>query len=466
MRADEFRTNGHSLVDWLADYLEGLEERPVSPSVAPGDVRAAVPPRAPDRSEEFGAVLTDLQEVILPGLTHWQHPSFFAYFPANASYSSVLGELACSGLAVNGMSWATSPACTELEQSMCDWMADLLGLPGAFRFEGTGGGVIQDSASSAALCAIVAARHRATKSGARVEDLVAYASQEAHSSVEKGMRVAGLPEGSLRKVPTDPDYSMSFRCLEEMVNSDKSDGLRPFLVFGTVGTTSSMAVDPVAQIGRLARSEGMWLHVDAAMAGTAALCPEHRDLVDGADLADSWCTNPHKWMGVQFDCDLMWVAERSQLTAALSITPEYLRTREGDAGTVVDYRDWQVPLGRRFRSLKLWMTLRLEGVEAIRSMIRRHVAWAGELASWVANDQRFELVAPPRLNLVCLALRAGDEPTDRLVEAANATGDALFTRTVLGGRSALRFCVGGLRTERHHVEKGWELLQGLADSLS
>lgn len=465
MTPEEFRTAGHQLVDWVADYLDQVERYPVSPPIQPGDIAALLPPHPPAAPEPWSAVAADLDRVVVPGLTHWQHPSFFAWFPANSSYSSILGELAAAGLGVNAMAWATSPAATELETVVVGWMAELLGLPA--RFTGPdAGGVIQGTASEATLCAILAARERATggagnRTGAP-GDLVVYATAQAHSSIEKGVRIAGIGSDNLRLVPTDDAFAMRPDALAEAVAADRAAGRRPFLVIANVGSTSSMAMDPLPALADVCEREGLWLHVDAAMAGIAALCPEQRTMFDGLERADSLCTNPHKWMSVNFDCDLFWVARRANLIGALSILPEYLRSAASESGRAIDYRDWGIPLGRRFRALKLWFTLRLDGIDEIRAMIRRHVALAGWVADQVAADPRFELSAPPRLNLVCFHHVEGDAATDALIEAANASGEALFTRTVLDGRSVLRFCVGARTTEARHVEAGWGLLQRLA----
>jgi aromatic-L-amino-acid/L-tryptophan decarboxylase len=466
MTPEEFRKHGYTLVDWIADYLEGVERHPVASPVEPGWVRSQLPSHPPTAHQSFDAVLADVDRVILPGLTHWQHPSFFAYFPANSSYPAILGELLSAGLGVNGMLWATSPACTELETLMLDWMVELLGLPDRFRSTGIGGGAIQGTASEATLCAILAAREQATDGrGNRTGtggDLVAYATAHAHSSLEKGLRIAGIGSENLHVVPHDERFAMRPEALVSALARDREAGRRPFFVCATVGTTSTMAFDPVPAIADVCRAEGLWLHVDAAMSGIAALCPELRWVNSGLESADSYCTNPHKWMGVNFDCDLLWVADRRPLLAALSILPEYLRTAASEAGAVIDYRDWQIPLGRRFRALKLWFALRCDGIDATRTMIRNHIAWTQELAGWVAEDDRFELLARHPLNLVCLALRAGDQATDDLIAKANASGAALFTRSVIDGRTILRFCVGGRTTERRHVQAGWALLQSLA----
>jgi aromatic-L-amino-acid decarboxylase len=463
--AAEFRRDGHRLIDWIADYVEEVERYPVAPPIEPGWVREQLPVHPPREPEPFDAVLTDVDRVIVPGLTHWQHPSFFAYFPSNTSYPSILGELLAAGLGVQGMLWATSPACTELETLVADWMLDWLALPDRFRSDGPGGGVIQGTASDATLCAILAARERVTEGAgnrAGVDGrLVAYATAQTHSSVEKGVRIAGIGSDNLRLVPHDAAFAMRADALAELVAEDRAAGKVPFFVCATAGTTSTEAFDPVPAIADVCRSEQLWLHVDAAMCGIAAVCPEFRWVHDGVERADSYCTNPHKWMGVNVDCDLMYVTDRSALIGALSILPAYLQTTQ--ASQVIDYRDWQVPLGRRFRALKLWMTMRCDGLAALQGKIRNHVTWAQELARWVAQDDRFEIVAPHPLNLVCVALRAGDDATERLIEVANSTGEALFTRTVLDGRTVLRFCIGSRTTERRHVEAGWGLLTSLVE---
>jgi aromatic-L-amino-acid decarboxylase len=464
---DEFRQAGHQLIDWIADYIEGIERYPVNPDVKPGDVRAALPEAPPVTPESWEAVRADIERVVVPGIVHWQHPSFFAYFPSNTTYPSILGELLATGLGVQGMSWVTSPACTELETLMLDWMVQLLALPERFGSTSDGGGgVIQGSASEATLVAICSARWRATSGAVNTDGdttrLVAYGTAQTHSSVEKGLRVAGIGTDRLRIVAHDASFAMRPDALAEVIAADRAAGLVPFLVCATHGTTSSMAFDPTPEIGPLCRSNGVWLHVDAAMSGMAALAPEHRWVNDGLEHADSYCTNPHKWMGVNFDCDLYWTSDRVALLGALSILPEYLRSAAAERGAAIDYRDWQVPLGRRFRALKLWLTIRLEGVAAIQAMIRRHVELTQRLAAAVRADNRFELVAPHPLNLLCIRLAAGDDATDRLIEEANATGSVLFTRTVLDGRPALRFSIGTRSTEWRHVAAAWQLLQSMA----
>ncbi len=456
MTPEEFRRHGREVVDWIAAYLEQLEELPVASTVEPGWVRAQLPEHAPEHGEPFADVLADLDRVIVPGLLHWQSPGFFGYFSANSSGPSILGELLSAGLGVQGMLWSTSPAVTELETHVLDWLVELLDLPERFRSTGTGGGVIQDSASSAVLCAVIAARERA--GGAA---LVGYTSTQTHSSVEKAFRIAGLGAESLRLVPVDEAFALDLDALRALVAEDHAAGLTPFFCCATVGSTSSEAIDPVRAIGELCRREGIWLHVDSAMLGVAAICPEHRPLLnDGLELADSYCTNAHKWLLVNFDCTLFWVADRAALISSLSVLPEYLRNAASESGAVIDYRDWQVPLGRRFRALKLWMVLRHYGADGLRAVLREHVSMTREAETWLAADDRFELLAPPGLNLLCFGLRnRPDEETERLMAAVNATGEAFLTHTKLDGRFAIRLMIGSARTERRHVERVWELLQ-------
>jgi len=464
---EDFKRRGHELIDWIADYVENIERQRVTSEAKPGDVRAQLDEHPPGTPDGFEAVMRDLDAVVVPGLTHWQHPNFFAYFPANSSYPAILGDLVTAGLGVQGMSWVTSPACTEVETLMVDWMHELLALPEHFRStSASGGGVIHGSASEATLASILAARWRATDGAVNTDGdssrLVAYATSQAHSSIEKGLRIAGIGTDRLRVVPHDASFAMQPDALSCMVADDRQAGLVPFWVCSTHGTTSSMAFDPTADIAEIARREGMWLHVDGAMSGIAALVPELRWVNSGLEFADSYCTNPHKWMGINFDCDLFWTSDRKSLLGALSILPEYLRSQAAESGAVIDYRDWQVPLGRRFRSLKLWFHLRIDGVEPVQEMIREHVGLTQLVADLAAADERFEIVAPHPLNLVCVALRDGDAATDQLIERANATGNVLFTRTVLERRSVLRFSIGARATQERHIRSAWTLLQKLA----
>ncbi|HVF19266.1 MAG TPA: pyridoxal-dependent decarboxylase [Mycobacteriales bacterium] len=459
MTPEEFRRHAHEAVDWVADYLGRIESFPVLSTVAPGDIRAALPGAPPQHGEPFSALLADLDRVILPGITHWQSPGFHAFFPGNSSGPSVIGDLLSAGIGVQGMLWATSPACTELETHVLDWLAQMLDLPAQFHSTGTGGGVIQDSASSATLCALIAARERA---GGDPRRLTAYTSTQAHSSVEKAVRIAGLDPSLLRLVDVDGAYAMRPDSLAELMAADRAAGLIPAYVVATVGTTSSNAMDPVRAVGEITREQGAWLHVDAAMSGTAAICPEFRHLQDGLELAESYAFNPHKWMFVNFDCDAFYVADRAALISALSVVPEYLRNAASDAGAVIDYRDWQIPLGRRFRSLKLWAVIRHYGVEGLQHHIREHVALTQQLAGRVRGHPRLEVAAPHPLNLLCLRHVDGDAATERLRDAVNGSGEAYVTMTKLDGWVALRVCVGAQRTEARHVDRLWELLSAVA----
>lgn len=476
MTPDEFQRYGHQVIDWLADYMRTVEQRPVLSQVRAGEIAAMLPAHPPEEAESFDAVLADIDRVIVPGITHWQHPSFFAYFPANASGPAILGDLVSSGLGVQGMLWATSPACTELEQVTLDWLAELLGLPATFRSDGPGGGVIQDTASTASLVALVAALHRASggatsRQGVSAGRFTVYVSSETHSSLEKAVRMAGLGTDALRTIPVDPStMAMDPGALAEALAADVARGYTPALVVATVGTTSTTAIDPVRAIGEVVREHRAWLHVDAAYAGVAAVCPELRWALDGVgDFADSFCTNPHKWLLTNFDCDAFWVADRSHLLGALSILPEYLRNAATESGSVVDYRDWQVQLGRRFRSLKLWFVIRSFGAEGLRAHIRRHVALAQEFAGWIEADPRFEITAPHPLSLVCFRVRdddagRGDTRTLGLMEQLNRSGEVYLTHTRVGGRASLRLAIGATPTERRHVEHAWELIKaGCAD---
>jgi aromatic-L-amino-acid decarboxylase len=361
------------------------------------------------------------------------------------------------------MLWETSPACTELETHVLDWLVGMLGLPEKFRSSSTGGGVIQDTASSATLCALLAGRERATgfqanESGADGR-LTAYASTQAHSSVEKAVKIAGIGRENLRLVDVDEKFAMRPDALARAIADDRRAGKIPCFVCATVGTTSSNAIDPVAAIGRICRDERIWLHVDAAMSGTAAVCPEFRWIHEGVEDADSYCFNPHKWMFTNFDCDAFWVADRAALIRTLSVLPEYLRNKATESGAVFDYRDWQIPLGRRFRSLKLWFVIRHYGVEGLQSYVRRHVDLAQKFKAWVEKSDRFELAAPAPLNLVCFRHVGGDAINENLLESLNATGQIYLTHTSLGGKYTLRMAIGQGWTYERHVTAAWKLIQ-------
>ena len=463
MTPDEFRKHGHAVVDWIADYYARIESYPVLSRAEPGQIRASLPATPPPKGESFDTILTDVEKLILPGITHWQSPNFFAFFPANASGPAILGDLLSSGLGVQGMLWATSPACTELETHVLDWLVGLLDLPRKFLSTNTGGGVIQDTASSASLCALLAARERRTNfaSNKRGCDgkLVAYTSSQAHSSIEKDVQIAGLGLDNLRLIEVDENFAMRPDALTRQIEEDRRVGLVPCFVCATIGTTSSNAIDPLPEIGRICHENNLWFHVDAAMSGTAALCPEFRHTHDGVELADSYTFNPHKWMFTNFDCNCFYVADRKVLIQTLSILPEYLRNKATESGAVIDYRDWQIPLGRRFRALKLWFVIRHYGIEGLQYHVRRHVELAQQFADWVRNDSRFEIAAPAPLNLVCFRHKGGDEVNQKLMDRLNRSGDLYLTHTRLNDRLTLRFCVGQTNTMARHVERAWRRIQ-------
>jgi aromatic-L-amino-acid decarboxylase len=464
MDSATFREAGHDLIDWIANYYETVEQYPVLSQVRPGEVAAQIPLHPPEHPEKFGDVFADLDSFIREGTTHWQSPNWFAYFPSNVTFASILGDLASSGLGANGFSWATSPAITEVETRVMDWMRELLNLPNHF----TGNGVIQDSASSATLCAILAARTRAMADPGceELNKLVAYSTAQAHSSIEKGLRIAGIPQDNLRIVAHDEMFAMDPSSLADLVASDIAAGLVPFFVCATAGTTSTEACDPIDDVAEVTTQLGIWLHVDAAMCGIAALCEEFRWIHRGVEHADSYVTDAHKWLGVGFDCSLFWVAERTWLLNALSILPAYLRTKELEEGAVIDYRDWQIPLGRRFRALKLWFVLRVEGSESLRKMIRTHCEWTTDLANLIVSDPRFSVTAPVKLNLICLRLNDSDTDTAEVAERINRSGVAQLTTTVVDGSTMLRICIGSRLTEKRHVLALWSRLQSTADGMA
>ncbi len=488
MSPEEFLRQSQAVMEWIASYHQRrVAELPVLSPMKPGELRASLPADPPQHGEDFAAMLADFDQKILPGITHWQSPNFYAYFPTGVSGPSLLGEFLSAGLAIQGMLWTTSPACTDLEAHMMDWVAKLLDLPAHYLSSAsnpgsTGGGVIQDSASSGSLCAILAARERATSGRFNEEGgdgrLVAYTSNQAHSSIEKGIRVAGIGHKNLRLIPVDENFAMDAAALREQMLADRAAGKIPFFVSATVGTTSSGAMDPLEEIGKICAELGEsgvkpWLHVDGAMMGTAALCPEFRHIHRGLELADSYLFNPHKWMFVNFDCTCMFVKDRQALISALSVTPEYLRNTASDAGEVIDYRDWQVPLGRRFRALKLWFVLRHYGAEGLQFHIRRHVELATQFAEWVEADPQFELVTLRSLNLVCFRLkpRANEDEAavnacnEILMKELNASGKIYLSHAKLAGKYTLRLCVGQMQTEAEHVAAAWKLIQAAGKNL-
>lgn len=457
MTPEEFRRHGHAVVDWVADYMERVGDLPIVSQVKPGEIRARIPDAAPEDPEPFEALIGDLDDVVLPGITHWQSPGWFAYFPANASGPSILAELAAAGLGAQGMLWATSPALTEIENQVVDWLVDLLGLPSTWKTAvGPGGGVIQTSASESTHLVHVVARENAVAGGASIGDLVAYGSSQAHSSVERGARVAGFRH--VRLLDVDSAYALRPDGLRASIADDLARGLVPTIVTSAIGTTGTGAVDPVAEVAAIAREHELWHHVDAAWAGAAMCCEEHRGHQAGAEQADSYTFNPHKWLFTNFDCNVLWVADRAPLLRALSTLPPYLRNAASESGAVIDYRDWHLPLGRRFRALKLWWVLRSYGARGLRHHIREHVALAQELGRRVDGHPALERIAPVSFALVCFRHVAGDAATDALAGAINATGTLYVTSSQIDGTRFVRISVGQTHTTRTDVERLWSAI--------
>jgi len=469
---ERFRELGHRMVDEIADYHASLETRPVRPSTAPGDLLAKLPASPPETPEPgvWDAIFDDLREHIYPALTHWQHPGFHAYFPCNASGPAILAEMLSAGLNVNGMLWATSPAATELEIRMLDWCAELFGLPDAFHSDGNRpAGCIQSTASDATLVALLAARQRLRSKGLATDaPLAVYVSEQAHSSVAKAAGIAGIaarPDDTsrLRFISTDARGVMDQDELRWKVADDFASPAKPTpaVVIATCGTTGVGAFDPLDNIGPMCAGR-VWLHVDAAWAGPAAACPEYRGILAGVEHADSLCINPHKWMLTNFDCDLFWTRDTDAVRRALAVTPEYLKNAATDAGLAADFRDWGVPLGRRFRALKLWFVLRHYGAEGIRAHIRQHIEWARWLESKIAADRRFVFAAPRSLSMITFTLAAGNDATRELMDTLNASGRFLLSHTThtIANRETfvIRVALGSTHTEFRHVEELWEAI--------
>jgi aromatic-L-amino-acid decarboxylase len=468
---EAFRSAMHRVADLVADYLEGVGDRPVLPAVAPGEVRRVLPAAPPEQPEPVDTILDDYLRLIEPNLTHWNHPGFFAYFAITGSGPGILGETLAAALNVNAMLWRTSPAATELEERVCEWLARMMELPAEMR------GHINDTASSSSLVALAAARHRLPGLDVRVKGLAGraaapaltvYLSDQAHSSIDKAAIVLGVGQENVRRVASDGDFRMSVPALAEAVARDRAEGRLPMAVVATAGTTSTTSVDPIPEIAALCAREGIWLHVDAAYAGPAAICPELRERLPGLGLADSLVVNPHKWLFTPVDCSVLFVRDPGLLKEAFSLVPEYLRTDEAEATNLMDYG---FQLGRRFRALKLWMVIRAFGVEGLRARIREHCALARELADRIEADPRFELAAPVPFSTVCFRARVSGSPAEqdrlneRLLARINAAGPVFLSHTVLRGRYTLRVAIGNLRTERGHVIALWDLVGGCLEEL-
>lgn len=489
MSSAEFRARGRAMIDFIADYLDSVESRPVLGPVSPGDVLAALPAHPPERGiaggeDSWDLIFRDLRDTILPNLNHWQHPRFFGFFPANTSHPAILGELLASALATPAFLWVTCPAATELETRVTDWLGEALGLPEIFLSRsGIGGGVIHTTASEASLTALLAARHRAqTRLAGRPFHPTLYTSAQAHSSIIKAAMIAGLAHGPddrthVRLIDTDPDFALDPSALARALRADVAAGRTPIYVAPTIGTTSSTALDPLEDIARVVRTEAgdlPWIHVDGAHAGAAAIAPEFRSILAGLDQCDSFCVNPHKWLLTTFDCDVFFVRDRAPLIEAMNITPAYLRNDASASGKVIDYRDWQGPLGRRFRALKLWFVMRHYGLEGLRAHVRDHVRLASTFEDLVRADARFEVAAPRTLNLVCFRLGPGPGETPDATDARNAdlarrinaSGLLYLTPTILARpgqppRTVLRMAIGGTFTQERHVREAWASIQKL-----
>lgn len=450
----EFRSAGYEIIDWIAEYVAQLRKLPVLPDIQPGELRRSLPASAPEAGEPISDILSDFRSLIVPANTHWNHPRFHAYFSVSASGPGILAEALTAALNVNGMVWKSSPACTELELTVCDWIRQWLGLPESFF------GTIYDTASVSTLQALAAARDfvdpESRTRGVR-GDLTVYTSEQAHSSVEKGAIAIGLGQDNVRKIAVDEQFRMRPEALEAAMAADKAAGKRACCVVPTVGTTSTTSIDPVAEVVNIAREYGAWVHVDGAYGGCAAIVPELRHILTGTESAHSLVINPHKWFFTPIDCSLLYTSRPDILRRAFSLVPEYLRTtQDNDAVNLMDYG---VALGRRFRSLKLWFVMRYFGRERMAAIIADHCLMARELASSIEADDRFELAAPVPLSLVCFRLRGGDDRSRALLERVNASGTAFLSHTVLNGRFAIRFAIGNLRTTREDIQLVWERIQ-------
>lgn len=469
MTPDEFRRHAHELVEWMAGYMENVEDYPVKSLIEPGGIFKKIPENPPLLPESFSEVMKDFNEIIMPGITHWQNPNFFAYFPANTSPASILAEMITATLGAQCMIWETSPAAAELEEKMMIWLRDLIGLPSGFE------GVIQDSASTATLAAILTAREKAMNFSGNTDGinktLRVYCSEQTHSSVEKAVKISGIGKRNLIKIGVRGDFSMDPQQLLKAILSDKSNGFIPCCVVATLGTTGTTAIDPLNEIGKICSENDTWLHVDAAMAGTALILPEYQWMLEGKENIDSFVFNPHKWMFTNFDCTAYFVKDAATLIKTFEILPEYLMTRT--RGKVNDYRDWGIPLGRRFRALKLWSVIRTFGVEGLREKVRFHIRLAKQLSSWIAQEKDFEILAPVNICVVCFRyLPAGFEEdqinklNEKLNHKLNDTGKLYMSHTNLNGKYTLRMVTAQTNVSAEHVERAWELIRSTARKLN
>ncbi len=470
MKPDEFRKHAHELVEWMASYMENIEDYPVKSQVKPGDIFSLIPDHPPGKPETFEAFIRDVDNIIMPGISHWQSPNFFAYFPANVSPPSILAEMIIASLGSQCMIWETSPAAAELEEKVMIWLREMTGLPEGFE------GVIQDTASTSTLAAILTAREKAT--GYSINDkgafssgtLRIYCSEQTHSSVEKAVKISGIGRKNLIKIPVRDDFSMDTVKLREAIAKDKKEGFIPACVIATIGTTGTTAIDPISSIGEICSENNIFLHVDAAMGGTALILPEFRWMIDGMEYIDSFVFNPHKWMFTNFDCSAYFVKDAGSLIRTFEILPEYLKTRT--RGQVNDYRDWGVPLGRRFRALKLWSVIRSYGVEGLQAKVRQHIKIASELKQMVTSEPDFELLAPVVLSVVCFRYAPpglDEDQTNKINEILNHrlndSGKIYLTHTVLRGKYTLRMVTAQTEVTSDHVRKAWSLIIETARSI-
>jgi aromatic-L-amino-acid/L-tryptophan decarboxylase len=472
LSSTEFRKQGRHIVDWIADYLENIEKYPVKSQVSPGDIYKQLPENPPDIPDSFDQIMEDFKRVIIPGITHWQSPNFFAYFPANSSFPSILAEMITAGLGVQCMKWDTSPAAAELEEMVMNWLKKMIGLPQEFH------GVIQDTASTATLCAIIAARERcidfqSNENGLfQTENLRVYCSKEAHSSIEKAVKIAGLGRKNLVKIEIDGQLRLNPDLLHKSIKDDIALGYKPMCVVAALGTTGVTAIDPLEEIGAVCNEFKVWLHVDAAMSGSALILPEYRWMIKGIELADSLVFNPHKWMFTNFDCSAFFVKDKLSLIKTFQIVPEYLKTVSKEP--VNDYCDWGIQLGRRFRALKLWTVIRSYGVKELQEKIRTHISLANILAEKIKNERNFELITPVTLNLVCFRYKPSlmkeeseiNKLNESLLHKINASGKIYITHTYVFGKYTLRMVIGQTNVNIKHVNSAWELIKETAKNFN
>lgn len=467
MNNKEFRKYAHQMVDWMADYFEQIEDYPVKAQVQPKEIYDQLPEQAPLEGEEMSVIFKDFQDIILPGITHWQHPNFFAYFPANTSFPSILGEMLTATLGAQCMIWDTSPAAAELEERVMNWLRDLMGIPSSFE------GVIQDTASTATLTAILSAREKVTnfesnQNGIEQNNLRVYCSAETHSSVEKAVKIAGLGKSNLVKISVDEHLRMQPGALEKAIQEDLKNGYRPMCIVAAIGTTGTTAIDPLKEIANISQKFNVWLHVDAAYAGSALILPEFQWMIEGIEQIDSFVFNPHKWLLTNFDCSVYFIKDKESLLKTFEVLPEYLKT--ASRGLVNDYRDWGVPLGRRFRALKLWFVIRNYGVEGLQKYLRAHISLAQDLTKWIEASPDFELLAPTTLNLVCFRYHPKDIDKEetlnsmnkKILDQLNSNGRMYLTHTKINQQYTLRIVIGQSFVETHHIQRAWELIQEIA----